>query len=87
MPRACPVECSRLKLYSCERETSTGQARGIQTRFFSWCVAAIVRTPRDKPLASSSRWHLQAVGISWETEANLAVLVTVLTWVQLKSSQ
>jgi len=30
MPRACPVECSRLQLHSSEREGSTGQARGIQ---------------------------------------------------------
>jgi len=52
MPRACPVEPHVRGYSSCERETSTAQGRGIQARFFSWCVADIVT------LHGTSPWHL-----------------------------
>ncbi len=52
MPRACPVEGSRYKRNRSVREDSTGQARGISRVGLRFCVAANVKTPRDKPVAS-----------------------------------
>ena len=45
---------SRSQLNSFKREPSTGQARGIQRSSFGFHVAASVRVPRDKPVASST---------------------------------
>ena len=52
MPRACPVEYSRLLLNSCEREPPRRKAVASRRNFLSWRVADIVKTPRDKPVAS-----------------------------------
>src|SRR5215216_3782813 len=44
----------RRDVFSSEREPSTGQARGIQTRSEGTCLAANVNPPRDKSVASKS---------------------------------
>jgi hypothetical protein len=68
---------------------STGQARGIQARFFSWRVADIVKPPRDKPVASrglclkSPKPHLETVstvrGSGWVARnAKLPLIMNTL---------
>jgi len=50
-----PRGASRLELHSCEREPPRRKAVASKRDFLSWRVADIVKTPRDKPVASISK--------------------------------
>jgi len=60
MPRAGPVECSRLELHSCEREPPRRKAVASKN-IISSVHSSKRETPRDKPVASfrrtTSAWH------------------------------